>query len=477
MAVAGGVALASLALPRYSNGRPAQAPRTALLPRRLAHTDHGPLIKGPLAAGDGAAVTKQCLSCHPDSAHEVMATSHWTWLGQEVIVPGHNQPQRIGKLNLINNFCIGVEPNLGGCTSCHAGYGWKDAHFDFSNAENVDCLVCHESTGTYKKANGQGGLPDASVDLLAVAQSVGSPTRRNCGYCHFAGGGGDAVKHGDLDGTMHFPTERIDAHMGKHNFLCQDCHRTQRHAIPGRSMSVSVDDANRVRCTDCHAAAPHQNDRLNVHTAAVACQTCHIPEMALQAPTKMHWDWSTAGQDRPDPDPHQYLKIKGSFTYARQIKPQYAWYNGKATRYLKGDPINPEKVTPINYPLGGAGDPEARIWPFKVHTGKQIYDTQYKHLLIPKTFGQGGYWKEFNWDKAARLGAEASGLKYSGNYGFAPTEMWWPLSHMVATKDKALQCTDCHADNGRMNWNALGYDGDPAFRGGRRSLLAKEGRP
>ena len=68
-------------------------------------------------------------------------------------------------------------------------------------------------------------------------------------------------------------------------------------------------------------------------------------------------------------------------------------------------------------------------------------------------------------------------MKYSGKDGFAPTEMWWPLSHMVATKDKALQCTDCHGENGRMNWSALGYDGDPAFRGGRQPSLAKEGRP
>ena len=296
------------------------------LPSHPVRTDHATLISGNLA--DGPAVTRACLSCHPNSAKEVMATSHWTWLGQKVHVPGHDQPQRIGKKNLINNFCIGVEPNLPGCTSCHAGYGWVDQSFDFSKRENVDCLVCHDTTGSYSKTTG--GLPAPGVNLVAVARSVGQPSRRNCGYCHFAGGGGDAVKHGDMDGTMYFPTERIDVHMGKYNLVCTDCHRTQHHAIPGRSMSVSVDNHDRVNCTDCHLAKPHKDDRLNAHAKAVACQTCHIPEMAVEAPTKMTWDWSTAGQDRPNADPHEYLKIKGSFTYARNVRPEYAWYNGRA---------------------------------------------------------------------------------------------------------------------------------------------------
>ena len=148
--------------------------------------------------------------------------------------------------------------------------------------------------------------------LPPVAQGVGLPTRRNCGVCHFAGGGGDAVKHGDLDGTMYFPTERIDVHMGKLNFDCQECHRTKNHRIPGRSMSVSVDDSNRVACTDCHSQTPHREERLDSHTKTVACQTCHIPKMAVEAATKMAWDWSTAGHDPPPgSDPRLYSKKQG----------------------------------------------------------------------------------------------------------------------------------------------------------------------
>ncbi|MEZ4765716.1 MAG: cytochrome C, partial [Calditrichia bacterium] len=135
-----------------------------------------------------------------------------------------------------------------------------------------------------------------------------------------------------------------------------------------------------------------------------------------------------------------------------------------------GDKIDPAKTTFINYPKGNLKDPKAKIWPFKVHRAKQIYDTEYNHLIQPKTFGEGGYWKDFDWDKAARLGSEVVGLPYSGRYGFTETEMFWPITHMVAPKENALQCVDCHGDapRARMDWQALGYDGDPMYHGGRR---------
>jgi len=436
------------------------------MPRRKAHTDHSALLQGIYPSGPS--VTRACLECHDQQAHEFMKTSHWTWHGDEVHVPGHSTPVRIGKKNLINNFCIGIQSNWPRCTSCHAGYGWKDDSFDFTAPEQVDCLVCHDTTGAYRKDPVAAGHPAQGVDLAAVARAVGLPSRENCGVCHFQGGGGDAVKHGDLDSTMYFPSERTDVHMGRHDFSCQDCHRTRHHEIPGRSMSVSVDDTARVRCVDCHATRPHGNERLDAHTKAVACQTCHIPRMAVLAATKMSWDWSTAGQDDVEvDDPRTYSKKKGTFTFARNVAPEYYWYNGLAKRYLLGDTIDPATAVEINAPLGDAKDKAARIWPFKVHRGRQVYDKKHLTLLVPKTFGKGGYWKEFDWDLALRLGAEATGMPYSGSYDFVATSMYWPLSHMVPPKEQALQCTDCHGETGRMDWKALGFKGDPARHGAR----------
>jgi len=77
-----------------------------------------------------------------------MATTHWTW---ETDTAAFGEADVIGKKTQINNFCIGVESNEPRCTSCHTGYGWADDTFDFTAEENVDCLVCHDTTGTYKK--------------------------------------------------------------------------------------------------------------------------------------------------------------------------------------------------------------------------------------------------------------------------------------------------------------------------------------
>ena len=435
----------------------------ASLPEHPTHTDHSSLMDGPFETGSD--VTAACLTCHEESADQVMHTTHWTWESEPVLLEGRDEPVTVGKKNQINNFCIGVQGNWSSCTSCHTGYGWEDADFDFTDEEKVDCLVCHDNSGGYVKS--KAGYPAEGVDLLAVAQSVGNPTRENCGSCHFSGGGGNGVKHGDLDESLYYPDGRIDIHMGEYDFQCTDCHQTTDHAIAGRAISVSMDNTNQVACTDCHEQDLHDDARINSHTETVACQTCHVPEGAIKAPTKMTWDWSTAGSDAIEEDHYSYLKIKGSFVYEKDFMPEYAWYNGSADRYLLGDPIDPDEVTSLNTPHGGITDPTAKIFPFKIHRAKQIYDSEYDYLLQPKTAGEGGFWTEFDWDQAARLGAEATNMEYSGHYDFAETEMYWPLTHMVQPGDRALQCQDCHDEDGRMDWAALGYPGDPMFSGGR----------
>jgi octaheme c-type cytochrome (tetrathionate reductase family) len=428
------------------------------------HLDHGAFF--PDAFASPKEVTSACLRCHPNAAADFMKTSHWQWLGAETVVPGHAGPKRIGKKNLLNNFCISIAGNQASCTKCHAGYGWKDDAFDFGRQDAVDCLVCHDRSGQYVK--GEAGMPQPGVDLVASAKSVGFPRRENCTACHGYGGGGQGVKHGDLDGTLDHPYPDDDVHMGRLGFDCIDCHRGQRHDIRGRAYSVGVDHGNGIGCTDCHADPPHGDARIDAHLDAVACQTCHIPTFARRLPTKTYWDWSKAGDaSRPD-DPHTYLKIKGEFVYDHDIVPEYAWFDLTMDRYLLGDRMDPDRETDINRPRGGFADPGAKIWPFKIHRALQHYDRKLHVLLPPVTGGDGGYWHDFDWDQALRLGAKASALDYSGDFGFAKTRMYWPLSHMVAPKEQALQCDDCHGDRPRLDFRALGYAGDPARAGGRR---------
>jgi octaheme c-type cytochrome (tetrathionate reductase family) len=438
----------------------------ASLPEHPVHTSHADIVQGLFDTPQD--VTRACLECHPDSAAQVMQTTHWTWESKPFEVAGRSEPVTIGKANQINNFCISAQGNQKECMACHIGYGWQEnAPYDYTNAANVDCLACHADLAFYGK--GEYGNPAEDVDLLAAAQSVRAPTRDNCGACHFNGGGGNGVKHGDLDESLYFPSEALDVHMGRVELLCTDCHHTTAHAIQGRIVAdnYQVDPSEQVACTDCHNENLHEDERISTHIQSVACQTCHIPAMALKDPTKTFWDWSTSGQDLPE-DHYTYLKIKGTFEYEKDFLPTYLWFNGNLDyRYLLGDKINPARPTLSNEPSGSIDDPTAKIFPFKVHVAIQPYDTVYKYLLAPITAGEDGYWTNFNWDLAFRLAEERMGLKYSGQYGFAETWMYWPTTHMVQPAANALQCDDCHSDNGRLDWVALGYPGDPIEWGGR----------
>jgi hypothetical protein len=163
----------------------------------------------------------------------------------------------------------------------------------------IDCLVCHDTTGTYKKTPTGAGMPDPKVDLVAVAKNVGPTSRKTCGDCHFNGGGGEAVKHADLSRQLLHPERSCDVHMGGYDFQCSECHRTRNHKIAGRSSSVPVVEGS-LSCSTCHSETPHYGDglldhHLNKHSDNIACTTCHAPVYAKCKPTKTFWDWSKAG--------------------------------------------------------------------------------------------------------------------------------------------------------------------------------------
>jgi len=449
----------------------------------LLAEDHSEYLEGPFS--DVHEVTETCLACHEDAAESFLHSIHWTWGSDPAVVNRDDPAFRTGKRNVLNNFCIGLAGNEPRCTSCHAGYGWQDAGFDFNDPINIDCLVCHESTGTYQKFPTMAGYPVTETKefsgktftppaLERIARSVGGPvTRQACGSCHFYGGGGNNVKHGDLEAALIDPSRDLDVHMGGADMLCVDCHETYDHQIPGQAMSVTPHNSKTLTCENCHGETPHEKYAyyLDRHSESLACQTCHIPEFARANPTKMSWDWSQAGdKDREvRMDAHgmpDYAVQKGAFTWGKDVIPVYRWYNGESQRMLLGDPIDPEKVNVLSSPKGEKGDTAAKIFPYKVHKGRQIADRKHRYLLPTHVYG--GYWKHFDWDQAVRVGAEAYGMEYSGRTVFVETEMYWEIDHMVAPKEHALHCGDCHSrkGKGRMDWQVLGYEGDPRYNPG-----------
>ncbi|KIX10857.1 tetrathionate reductase family octaheme c-type cytochrome [Dethiosulfatarculus sandiegensis] len=429
---------------------------------------------------NGPQVTKACLSCHNEAATQVMQTIHWTWM-----CPKAPAEAKLGKGGwVVNNFCIAMPSNEPRCTSCHAGYGWKNKSFDFTDQTKVDCLVCHEQTGTYKKFPAGAGNPVSEPkvfpgnkkkyfppDWNKVAQSVDKPTRKNCGVCHFFGGGGDGVKHGDLDSSMLKPDKNLDVHMaveGK-NFTCARCHTTVVHKISGRCYKtpaakkrvtlIQDDQTTRITCVSCHTEKPHDAGvKANDHTDKVACQTCHIPAFARKLPTKMMWDWSTAGKMNKEGKPFAkkekigpvkrpvYATKKGNFIWKMNVTPDYKWFNGSVENVMLTTPVDPARPVDLTIIEGTPNHPDSRIYPFKTHKGKTPYDAGRKRMAVPHLFGKdkNAYWKSYDWKLALAAGQEYVGLPFSGEVGFIDTNYHFQITHQVAPKSKALACVDCH---------------------------------
>ena len=451
-------------------------------------TDHSKLkaLKGPFSSGPE--VTQACLECHNTAGHQFMKNKHWTW--------SYKHPktgQQLGKSVLINNFCTNARGNEGMCAQCHAGYNMTDSKFDFTNQNNIDCLVCHESTGTYYKTPTTKGNKACSIMFEGkkpiqweqVAQSVAMPTRNNCGKCHFYGGGGDNVKHGDLSSVLFDPPKDVDVHMSKQgeNFTCVSCHVGEAHKWSGSRYEMTVNRKapkgkpgmlhETASCKSCHSDAPHSASnirgiKLNSHTSKVACETCHIPEIARGGvATKVDWDWRTMGRLKNGEGfklkeytqgngEHRatYKSIKGNFVYAENLKPVYAWFNGTMDYTTIDTKFDPSKgPIKINSFSGSADDPESLIYPFKRMHTIQPYDKGNNTLVYMHLWGEDSdsLWGNYNFDRAIAAGMKKNGIPYSGEWGFVETLSFWPVNHMVAPKKGAMKCTECHAVEGRLS--------------------------
>ncbi len=436
----------------------------------------------------GPEVTKACLACHTEASKQVMHTQHWKW---EFVNP--QSKQNLGKMHVINNFCTSVQSNLKGCATCHIGYGAMTDKGVKNDEDLVDCLACHTTIG-YSKPSGLGGnvvakdveMPPGSGKLIRgqnlqkIAQSVGKTSRKTCGACHFNGGGGDAVKHGDLDSSLEDPDKKLDVHMDADglNFTCATCHKTDGHQVTGSRYAPTAkdkeaahirgkaDSSNPATCQACHGQTPHKEknaDKLNNHTNKLACQVCHVPAFARgEIATKMFWDWLTAGKLGEDGKPliikneegHSiYNGIKGDFRYGENVKPDYIWFNGDVKYTLRDEKIDKaQQPIYINKYLGSPTDGRSMIWPVKTFTGKQAFDPENKTLVVTHLAGADdtAFWTNLNWENAIASGMKTAGMPFSGKVDFIETISQWPITHMVAPKDKAVACNECHAKGGRL---------------------------
>lgn len=438
-------------------------------------TNHGKHAALQKNFSNGNEITAACLSCHSEAAEQFKQTIHWTWIGDT-----DEGGRHLGKAgDSLNNFCLSTNKmNDKGCSACHPGWNGK--------SEGINCLNCHSQkkvswSEVFEDYNAfsQSDDPEEKQialelqkEIQAAAQDIGRPTRQNCGECHFKGGGGDGVKHGDLDTSLTKPNKSLDVHMGVdgQNFECTRCHTTVQHHVAGRiytkpayteRKSLIQDDLTaKITCESCHSGTPHEKGhKANDHTDKVACQSCHIPEFARVLPTKLSWDWSQAGRLK-DGKPYKekgptgtidYMTIKGAMTWGKHVKPEYAWFNGAMKTMTVKETIDPTQVVAVTKPMGASDDPNSRIFPFKVHRGKGPYDKIHKNLLAPILSGKEGFWKTLDWQSSLTKGMAALEVPYSGEFDFVSTTYVFPTTHMVAPKDNVVSCNECHVrQQGRL---------------------------
>jgi octaheme c-type cytochrome (tetrathionate reductase family) len=430
----------------------------------------------------GEEITAACISCHSEAEKQFHKTIHWTWMAD----PSEKKNEYGKAGNSLNNFCISTNKTAdAGCLSCHPGWG-------NSKQTSVNCLICHsgksmnfdEAVTDIKAFLKEGDeesremAGEIQAELREAVQKIIRPARQNCGSCHFYGGGGDGVKHGDLDTSLAKPSKTLDVHMGVdgQNFDCTRCHTTTLHNIAGRVYTrpaaterkslVEDDLTTKITCESCHTATPHEvGSKMNDHTDKVACQSCHIAEFARVNPTKMSWDWSQSGKlkdgkkykTKDEFGKFDYMSIKGRMKWAKNVKPEYFWYNGSIKSVTARAKIDPSGVVNVSWPEGSRQDANSRIYPFKVHAGKQPYDKVNQTLLMPLLSGKQGFWNTLDWQGALRIGQGAMGLPYSGEFDFIETTYVFPITHMVAPRDKSLSCAECHTQTDSRMANLKGF--------------------
>ncbi|HIJ85861.1 MAG: Cytochrome c bacterial [Magnetococcales bacterium] len=277
-----------------------------------------------------------------------------------------------------------------GCGQCHIGGNYHPAtekmmpigDVPASAKEGIDCLICHADVYDMNQrvviADSHGRRWDQDRSLRA-AMTVGTPKVDSCLNCHQHNLGGDAFEGNRASKNRGHINERFshdgakratpfspstDVHSAA-GMNCLDCHVPEGHKIPRGLHGVDLvanDLPNKpVSCEGCHTASPHIRDVthraiLNGHIARLACETCHIKELA---------DYNVVLRDWVYP---VWNKEEGVYTYVdvyQSGKPgkgmTYLWFNGNGTflaNALGDNPTGDNRYNPLMNQLVKIDDPE-----------------------------------------------------------------------------------------------------------------------
>lgn len=430
--------------------------------------------------------TKTCLECHEAEALTFFDSQHYKWRGGTPDLVNTADAETLGKLTMVNDFCtnpggsqwIGKVLNdegkvlAKGCSGCHAGLGKLPGNEPTrEQLENIDCLMCHASgyrRDLYQTDAGEWEwrpiLYKNQEGMDSVSKRISLPDRAMCLRCHSASGGGPNFKRGDIEYVLKDPDYEHDVHMssvaeGGQDMWCIDCHTDDEHThrVIGRGVDMSATDRpdKTLDCAgQCHTELAHKESSIDKKHGRLSCPTCHIPEFARDEPTDMFRDWSNVHFDEE----------KGKYTYGQEleydVEPVYAWFNGSSFAQVPGRPVrrNAEGKVTMILPQGDRDDPSAKIAPFKLHRGVLPVLTE-QQWIAPITTEE--LYHHGDPDKAVRDGVKNLYGLEDIDFTWEDTIRYMGIYHAVPPAEDALQCADCHSGGRRMDWQALGYDGDP----------------
>jgi hypothetical protein len=316
------------------------------------------------------------------------------------------------------------------CSTCHIGSYWNP------DQSGPDCSKCHTSTTPT--------ADDPDVTVVTVAKCMG---------CHKK----DVSKRGDDFDILN----DNDVHI-TYGLLCQNCHFNRKangisthQFLKGTAMDTTEETMmGTLNCIQAchvddttlkgHGLRPHDDTAtgiaLNDHTEKVACETCHTGLRPNDALARRQWNVFTSTG-------------KPVTTWREQgWLPEHKWY----------DNTGPGASGDFDLPILGyterRGVEGAKIYPFNavsvdwfVRTKQSAYDDI---ITVPEV-------KAADWDGNGTVTVDEMREVYK-HATLKTEDMNFSITHSVLPAKDAFKCQDCHTRlSWVLNWEQLGYEGDP----------------
>ncbi len=261
----------------------------------------------------GPQVTKSCVLCHKTQANDVLGSMHFTWQGTSAMTG----QTKLGKRNLINDFCVSIPSSESRCLQCHPSFGQppvKDSNGVVQvntgpmynwlgnpaiDKSRIDCLVCHTNLGISKYTKSPAGFGQpwpanpgscfpacSAAQFCATTDSAGAAWSDGLAHCRAPT---QAEKNAVLQAAPQNILTRVD-NGGPARTNCGICH-------------FSAGGGDNVKMGDLGSALKAPTKDIDVHMGSLAtlgqnktCADCHT---RVKWPTGAGHDLAGAGLTIP----------------------------------------------------------------------------------------------------------------------------------------------------------------------------------